>query len=167
MSAGWLGLRWGELAGLRRERLKLLRSTIEVAETLVEVRGTLDFGEPKTAAGRRVLTIPGFLAAELEQHLEHHATNEELVFAGRDGDPLRRTNFRRRQWLPAVSAAGLEPLRFHDLRHTAVALLIQQGAHPKVIQSRLGQLDSGDLGSVRAPLPHSRPSGRRWPRSGP
>jgi hypothetical protein len=33
---------------------------------------------------------------------------------------------------------GLEGLRFHDLRHTAVALAIAQGAHVKAIQMRMG-----------------------------
>jgi integrase len=37
-----------------------------------------------------------------------------------------------------VESAGLAPLRFHDLRHTGAALMIAQGAHPKLIQSRLG-----------------------------
>ena len=41
-------------------------------------------------------------------------------------------------WLPSVESAGLTPLRFHDLRHTAAGLMIAQGAHPKLIQSRLG-----------------------------
>jgi integrase len=51
---------------------------------------------------------------------------------------LHRTTFRERFWLPAVRAAVGEPFRFHDLRHTHVALLIGQGEHPKVIQQRLG-----------------------------
>ena len=38
-----------------------------------------------------------------------------------------------------MRAAGLAPrLRFHDLRHTCVALLIAQGAHPMAIRDRLG-----------------------------
>jgi integrase len=41
-------------------------------------------------------------------------------------------------WVPAVEAAGLSPLRFHDLRHSAASLMIAQNVHPKVIQSRLG-----------------------------
>lgn len=51
---------------------------------------------------------------------------------------MRRTNFRRRVWLPAVRSSVGEPFRFHDLRHTHAAMLIAQGEHPKVIQLRLG-----------------------------
>ncbi len=59
------------------------------------------------------------------------------VFTAAEGGPLRRT-FYRRHFLPAVRAARLEPLRFHDLRHPCAALLIAQGAHAKEIAERLG-----------------------------
>lgn len=72
--------------------------------------------------------------------LESHSGGpNDLIFVGRDGGPLRRTNFRKRHWLPALERAELPmELRFHDLRHTCAALLIAQGAHPKEIQARLG-----------------------------
>jgi len=61
------------------------------------------------------------------------------VFPAPEGGPLRRTNFRRRFWAPAVERAGISPApTFHHLRHTAAALGIAQGAHPKAIQARLG-----------------------------
>jgi integrase len=60
------------------------------------------------------------------------------MFTGREGGPIRRTAFMARHFRPAVSRAGLAPLRFHDLRHTAAALAIQAGAHPKAIAKRLG-----------------------------
>jgi integrase len=45
----------------------------------------------------------------------------------------------KRVFVPAVRDAGLRPgLRLHDLRHTCASLLIQLGAHPKVIQEWLG-----------------------------
>jgi integrase len=50
------------------------------------------------------------------------------VFALSNGDPLRTANFRTRVWRPATRTAGLEGLRIHDLRHTAVALWIAAGA---------------------------------------
>jgi integrase len=44
----------------------------------------------------------------------------------------------RRVLIPAAKRAGIESLRFHDLRHTSVNLAIDAGANPKVIQMRLG-----------------------------
>jgi hypothetical protein len=53
------GLRIGELAGLRRERVDLLRGTVEVAEIMTEVAGKLQVGPPKTRASRRTVGLPG------------------------------------------------------------------------------------------------------------
>ena len=64
--------------------------------------------------------------------------HDRYIFTSNDGLPLRRTNFRRRHWLPAVGNSVGEPCRFHDLRHTHFALLIAQGEHPKTIAARLG-----------------------------
>lgn len=60
------------------------------------------------------------------------------MFQAPMGGPVRRSNLRRHVWLPAVQASVDEPMRFHDLRHTHVAMLIAQGEHPKTIQARLG-----------------------------
>jgi integrase len=51
---------------------------------------------------------------------------------------MRRSNFARRVWMPAVRSLGLDGVRFHDFRHTAVALAIAQGLHPKTLQQRMG-----------------------------
>jgi len=61
-----------------------------------------------------------------------------LVFTAPAGGPLRRSNYRRKIWLPALEKAGLEGLRFHDLRHTAVALWIHAGANPLEVKRRAG-----------------------------
>jgi integrase len=50
----------------------------------------------------------------------------------------RLTAFRARAWRPATRAAGLDGLRIHDLRHTAVALWIAAGANPKEVAARAG-----------------------------
>ncbi len=139
LAAAYTGLRFGELAGLRVERLNLLARTVTVAETCSEVAGRIVFGEPKTPASRRTITLPRFLVGSLAEHLAGRPAHQsDLVFQAPDGGPLRRTTFRERFWLPAVRASVGEPCRFHDLRHTHVALLIAQGEHPKVIQQRLG-----------------------------
>jgi integrase len=138
LTAGYLGLRWGELAGLKRSRLNPIKGTLEVAETLVELNGRLEFSDGKTKAARRVISMPPFLLGEIDRHLSEHAKHPVVVFCGPDGGLLRRQNFLRRVWAPAVKRAGLAPLRFHDLRHTAAGIMIEQGEHPKVISNRLG-----------------------------
>lgn len=138
VTAAYLGLRWGELAGLRTERVDLLRRRVSVVEQLTEVNGRLELGPPKTDAGRRSVSVPAFLVDLLGDQIEQRAEPSGLVFPAIAGGPMRRSNFRRRAWSPATKRAGFAGLRFHDLRHTAVALAIAQGAHPKAIQSRMG-----------------------------
>ena len=92
--------------------------------------------EPKTPASRRTVTIPAWLGEELAFHLRGHDT--QYVFTAPRGGPLRRSGFRSRVWVPATVRADLTGVRFHDLRHTHAAWLVEAGKHPKVIQARLG-----------------------------
>jgi integrase len=148
LTAAFAGLRWGELAGLRTERVNILRRTIRVEEQLVEVGGRPQFGPPKSQAGVRTLTIPGTLADLLAEHLGTGPVRSSgLVFPTPSGTPMRRSNFST-VWRRTVDGtpkrpgvfAGtrLEGLVFHELRHTAAALAIAQGAHPIAIRERLG-----------------------------
>jgi integrase len=132
------GLRIGELAGLRRGRVDLLRGTVTVAETVTEVEGKLYFGLPKTRAGRRPVGLPRFVTRELEAHLADPGDPRGHVFTAPNGGPLRVTAFRARAWRPATKAAGLDGLRIHDLRHTAVALWIAASASPKEVAALAG-----------------------------
>lgn len=134
------GLRVGEIAGLRRGRVDLLRGTLDVAEIAVEVRGRLTFGPPKTRAGRRSVSLPRTVVDGLAGHLARFSGDgpDGFVFTGRTGGTLRAGSFRQRTWAAATAAAGLDGLRIHDLRHTAVALWIAAGASPKEIAQRAG-----------------------------
>jgi integrase len=140
LTAAFAGLRWGELAGLRRRRVDLLHRTVVVAEQLSEVNGRLEFGPPKTAASVRTVALPAFLVTELERHLERWSEPgpDGLVFPAPDGGPMRRSNFRRRAWVPALRLVGLEGLRFHDLRHSAGTMTAVAGATTKELMARLG-----------------------------
>jgi integrase len=138
LAAGYTGLRFGELAALRVGRFDPLRRSLRVEETLVEVRGNLYFGLPKTNASRRSVTVPRFLAEQMSHHIEVFPDPSDLIFTAPGGGPLRRSNFRRRFWIPAVERSVGSPCTFHDLRHTHAAILIAEGLHPKVIQDRMG-----------------------------
>jgi integrase len=81
------GLRIGELAGLRRRRVDLLRGTVEVAEVLTEVRGELFVGPPKTRAGRRRVGLPQEVTRELARHLGTPGGLDDRVFAASNPAP--------------------------------------------------------------------------------
>jgi integrase len=133
------GLRIGEMLGLRAKHLDLLHGRVNVTEILVEVSGQLNFGTPKTRAGRRAVPLPRVAIDALDDHLRRYpAAQGDLVFSAPEGGPVRLASWRRRFWKPAVEVSGLSPLRPHDLRHTAVALWIAAGATPREIATRAG-----------------------------
>lgn len=141
-----LGLRWGEVAGLRVGRLDFLRGVVNVAEQITRgSHGVVVHAEPKSEAGRRILAAPQGLMLILADHLARHgltgANDDALVFTSPDGEPLRYENWRRRVWLPAVSSAGLGGLTFHDLRRAGASALVLDGVDIKTAQTRLGHSD--------------------------
>lgn len=139
--AAYSGLRAGECSALRWERVDTLRATVDVVESYAEVHGKLVLGPTKTYQ-RWTVRLPRFLADLLGEH-QAITGPDGFVFRDSRGGPLRHSNFYRRTFKPTVESAaatGTIPngLRFHDLRHTCVALLVAQGAHPMAIKERLG-----------------------------
>jgi len=140
-TAAWTGLRWGELVGLKRECLDLDRGTIEVREALVDVGGNISLEPPKTPGSRRTVTLVDENVALLKDHVETYPPGQfTLVFSTDRGRPIRDDNWRKRVWKPLVKSVPTVPdsTRFHDLRHTHVALCIQAHMNLKTIQTRLG-----------------------------
>lgn len=143
------GLRIGELAGLELRHVDTNRRRIRIDQQATEVGGVVTVGPPKSRASRRTVPIGEGLATELNLHRDRFRSSASLrdpFFSMPAGGRLVPSAFRRRYFHPAAEAAGLEPLRIHDLRHTAAAIAIHAGLHPKAIQTRLGH------GSIRTTL---------------
>ncbi len=137
---GLTGLRVGEATALLVEDVDLLRRRASITKSAVEVEGRLIVGPTKNRKSRAV-SLPSVVVDELARHLsEYPASRGSPLFTGPKGGPLRRSNFRRAAWLPALREAGIEDPRprIHDLRHTAASLAIAVGAHPKQVQEQLG-----------------------------
>ena len=114
----------------------------------------------KEIASRRATAAPCCIS-ELEAHL-HSFTDpdpEAVVFTGPKDALLRRAGFARLWWRPATQSVGLKGLKFHELRHTFVALWIAAGANPQEVSIRAGTL----LSSIhsRSLWPSVRGSRRR------
>jgi integrase len=137
--AAWTGLRAGEIAALRSGRVNPLAGRVEVVESADDRSGRVLIGPTKTYS-RRSVPIPRALAAELGDHVATLGPDPEaFVFTAPHGGPLAHRNFYRRHYRPAVQRATLPArTRFHDLRHTAAALMIAEGAHVLAVKERLG-----------------------------
>lgn len=132
----YAGVRPGEALALTWAHVRERTLLVEGAVSL----GTVD----STKTGRR-RTVP--LVAPLAQDLAEwrlHAgrpTGDALVFPGRDGRPWTLAayqNWRRRTYVPAARASGIERPRPYDLRHSYVSLLIAEGHNVVEVARRAG-----------------------------
>jgi integrase len=132
------GLRIGELAALRRSRVDFAAGTVDVAETVNELKASWSSGRPRPGrAGARSACRPGSWRSWPTTWAPGRLTDQ--CSRPRAAGQLRISKFRRNIWRPAVADANLMGLRIHDLRHTAVALWIAAGASPKEVAARAGR----------------------------
>lgn len=142
------GLRRGELLGLKWTDLDSETGRLQIQRQLqrVQYQG-LVLSEPKSATGRRSISLARVDLAKLQAHRTRQL--EERLFAGGKwqehgliftsifGTPCDPNNVSR-SFRKLLKAANLPRIRFHDLRHTAATIMLQQGIHPKIVQERLG-----------------------------
>ncbi len=142
-----LGLRRGEVCGLRWEDIDLDGGTLTVNGSLGFVQGKgVVYGPPKTAASQRSFFLPGSLLRAIQRHRTHQEIERKamdwkespyLFLATKSGDVLspNSLNFAFRK---VLKQAGLQGFRFHDLRHSCASLLNSEGVRIKTISAFLG-----------------------------
>ncbi|MFF5478340.1 tyrosine-type recombinase/integrase [Streptomyces sp. NPDC012935] len=140
LMAGFLGLRWGELIGLHRRDVDLDHGTVRVRRAVAELNnGQRQIKAPKSAAGKRTVSIPAAIIPDIREHLNRYAEQgaDGRVFIGSKGATPRRNHFNR-LWHKACDGAGIKSLHFHDLRHTGNTLAASTGASTRELMSRMG-----------------------------
>lgn len=141
------GMRRGEALGLRWADVDLEAGRAQIRQTVIQVRGQVVLGEPKTAQGRRAIDLDTWTVMALRAHRVRTAEERllvgpdfadgGLVFHDPSGAPLRPESVSR-SFARRVAAGGLPPLTLHGLRHTWATLALHNGIHPRVVQERLG-----------------------------
>jgi integrase len=142
-----LGLRRGELLGLRWSDVDLENETLRINQSLQRVDGKLQVGAPKTKRSRRTLVlIPSVVRAlkehrtrQLRERLVAGSSWKEsgLVFTTKIGTAFEPRNLDR-HFKAMLTKAELPDIPFHNLRHSTASLLLQQGCSLRVIQEILG-----------------------------
>lgn len=129
------GLRISEAIGLR-----VMDAELDTDAPCVHVRRAIVNGQltvPKSRHGRRAIPISPELADRLLT-LTTCRAETALLFRGAQGAALRPGNLRYRVLIPAAHRAGVPWARFHTLRHTCAAMLIDAGASPLRLQRWMG-----------------------------
>jgi integrase len=137
--AAWCGLRFGELAELRRGDIDVKGRVVRVSRGVTRAAGEVFIGNPKSDAGERAVAIPPHLMSDVRAHLKQHVGIEPgaLLFPARQGSNMNASAFYR-VWRPAAAAAGRPDLRPHELRHTGATMAAATGATLADLMSRLG-----------------------------
>ena len=141
------GLRRGELLGLQWSEVDLDAARARVVRSLIIVDNLIRESEVKTKAGRRLVPLAPEAVAALREHRKRQLEERlawgpayqenDLVFCREDGTPLHPERLIH-AFARITKAAGLSPIRFHDLRHTFATLGLQAGVPAKVMQEILG-----------------------------
>ncbi len=138
-----LGLQWGDIDWHRNvihvRRTLYSQTKAELAELRESPTDVWRFSTPKSKRSIRAIEMSPKVREALELHrLICPVSPDDLVFCSKEGRPIYAENMIRREFLPALSRAGIRRIRFHDLRHTYTTLLIAQGENVKFVQSQLG-----------------------------
>jgi integrase len=143
-----LGLRRGEILGLRWSDVDFDSRAIRVNQALQRVGGKLQVTEVKTERSRRVVAVPECVVRAVKTRRAQQAQerllagvewkDSDLAFTNPRGGPLEPITLHR-DFKRLLRAAELPTqTRFHDLRHTAASLLLAEGVHLRVIMELLG-----------------------------
>ena len=130
----YTGMRFGELIALTPDDVDFNTNTITITKSLQHraKKGDL-ITPPKTDNGNRTIAMPKIIMQELKKYMDmlYALEPDERIFTFTKS--LIRGNMKR-----GAKAAGIPLIRIHDLRHSHVSLLIDQGCTPHLIAERIG-----------------------------
>jgi integrase len=129
----WTGMRIGELLALMPKDIDFERKTISISKSYQRLNRRDIVTPPKTPKSKRVISIPEFLAVDLQEYISS-------IYSIEEDDRLFSVTkyFMEHEMRRGIKASGVKRIRLHDLRHSHASLLIEMGFTPLAIAERLG-----------------------------
>lgn len=133
MTLFWTGMRMGELLALVVSDVDFQKRTISITKSYQRIGGRDVITEPKTPKSKRVITIPKFLAIDLQDYLNsmYGIQDEDRLF------PITKY-YLEHEMERGIKGSGVKRIRIHDLRHSHASMLVEMGFSPLEIAVRLG-----------------------------
>ncbi len=129
----WCGIREGELLALTPADFDFERNTVTINKSYQRIKGRDVITDPKTPKSNRVIKMPDFLAEEIQEYIKQ-------LYNIKDTDRLFEISksYLKREMERGSKAAGVKRIRIHDIRHSAISLLIEMGFSAVAIADRVG-----------------------------
>lgn len=146
----WCGIRVGELLALTPEDIDVKKHLLKITKTYVRHNQRDIISPPKTENSVRNVAMPDFLFAEVMDHINTSKCrkNERLI--------PRSCDFLKYHLKNGCKRSGVPQIRIHDIRHSHVSLLINQGFTAAAIAERVGHKHISTTMNVYAHLFPSR-----------
>lgn len=129
----WCGIREGELLALTPADFDFEKCTVTINKSYQRLNGQDLITSPKTEKSNRTIAMPQFLADEMQDYLKmlYDVGEHNRMF------PVTKS-YLYREMERGAKAAGVKRIRVHDIRHSAVSLLIDMGFSATAIADRVG-----------------------------
>lgn len=147
------GMRIGEAFALFPDDIDIDKGVISITKTYARIDGKDIFQTPKTKNSVRQVSIPRFLNEMLNEYIKHLTSSDTRLFF-----QISKWSLWRKMHT-VCRKTGVKLIRVHDLRHSAVALLIEEGVPIMEISKRCGHRSPDITYKVYAHLyPHKEES---------
>ena len=129
----WCGIREGELLALTPSDFDLEKGTVTISKSYQRIHGEDKITTPKTEKSNRTITMPDFLTEEVEEYMD------SLDGIGKKDRIFNFTkDYLHHEMNRGAKQAGVKRIRIHDIRHSAISLLIDMGFSAIAIADRVG-----------------------------
>ena len=129
----WCGIREGELLALTPADFDFEKGTVTINKSYQRLKGRDVITTPKTEKSNRTITMPQFLTDEIQDYLkmQYDIGEDDRMFT-------ITKSYLHREMDRGSKEAGIRRIRIHDLRHSAISLLIDMGFSATAIADRVG-----------------------------
>jgi integrase len=134
-----MGLRRGEILGLKWEHIDFEKATLSIENTRTMVGKNIVEKSPKTERSTRQLLLDTPLLQLLSEHKAKRRKNinHDYVVTKDNGSPFK-PNYLSESFHKHLQRYNMKAIRFHDLRHSCASLMLYNKEDMKRIQAWLG-----------------------------